>query len=200
MSTNLPAIADAALGSAIAPQPAAPLPPEWSNRRGIRRLESISADDLAKFLENLALTGTWYKSAEYCGLSYSTILRLKKEYPEFAVACEEALVSYRDLLVEAAHDRAINGWDEPVFSQRLGTEIGRIRKFDSRLHELLLKRHDAGFRDKVEIETRVSVGVLVAPVAAVSESDWEKRFDNKRHELAVEPVEGTIVPDDVKTP
>jgi len=45
-----------------------------------------------------------------------------------------------------------------------------------RLIELELKAHDERYRDKKELDVKVSGGVLVAPADVSSIDDWEARF------------------------
>lgn len=171
-----------------------PLPQVFRNRRASLRVEEITAHHIDQFLQNLAKTGLWYESAESCGLSYATIRRLRKQDEEFKEMCEEMMQSYRESLERECHRRAVEGWDEPVFSQKLGTQIGVIRKFDPRLLELMLKRHIPEYREKFEGEIKVSGGVLVAPVSAVSNEDWEKKFGGEKINLFSDQEQPKLLP------
>lgn len=181
------------------PQPK-PLPQEFRNRRAAMRVEDITVEHIEQFLDNLRKTGLWYESAESCGLSYATIHRLKKQDEEFKEWCDDAMLSYRESLERECHRRAIEGWDEPVFSQKLGTVIGVIRKFDPRLLELMLKRHIPEYREKFEGEIKVSGGVLVAPVSVSSPQDWESKFGGERLTLLAQPPADKLLPDATPTP
>lgn len=208
MSTNVPgsSILAAAAGAALGMSPAGnptvegelmdadgapitpgnPLPEEFRTRRGQRRLENITVEAIEKFLDTLSQTGLIYKSAEACGLSYITVNRLRKEDSEFKAMVEESMEQYRDLLQAECHRRAVEGWDEPVFSQRLGTMMGTVRKFDPRLLELMLKRHIPEYREKFEGEIKVSGGVLVAPIAPLTMDAFTKQFGGEQLKLEAE--------------
>jgi hypothetical protein len=172
-----------------------PLPTEFRNRRAAMRVEHITVAHIEKFLDNLRKCGLWYESAEACGLAYSTILRLRKQDDEFKEWCDEAMQSYRESLERECHRRAVEGWDEPVFSQRLGTQIGVIRKHDPRLLELMLKRHIPEYREKFEGEIKVTGGVLVAPISPTSAADFEKMFGGEKINLLVEQNSPMLLPD-----
>lgn len=172
-----------------------PLPTHFRTRRSALRIEEITVEHIERFLDNLRTTGLWYESAEACGLSYSTILRLRKQDEEFKEMCEEMMQSYRESLERACHNRAVDGWDEPVFSQRLGTQIGTIRKFDSRLLELMLKRHIPEYREKYEGEIKITGGVLVAPISPASAADFEAQFGGEKLTLLAEQISPKLLPD-----
>lgn len=157
-------------------QEPAPFPQAIKTRRGFLRLEHVEVKHIEDFLDVLADTGLKKNSAERAGLSYMTVLRLEKQDEEFKTMVHEAMESYRESLQREAHRRAVDGWDEPVFSQKLGTQIGTVRKYDSKLLELMLKRHVPEFREKFEGEIKVTGGVLVAPLAAATAEDWAAKF------------------------
>jgi hypothetical protein len=171
-----------------------PLPRYFGDRRKAAFSEPITVQQVEAYLGFLAETGTIKHAANLSGLGYNTVLRLRKVDDDFKAMHEEALEDYRDTLVRECHRRAVEGWEEPVFSQRMGTEIGTVRKYDSRLLELMLKRHIPEFRDKFEGEIKVSGGVLVAPVAASSVEEWKARHANARIELLSPESGGTLPP------
>jgi hypothetical protein len=172
-------------GEVIEPEkdPGKPLPAVFRARRRNLLSEEVTEDHIERFLATLAETGVYKRSADASGLSYMTIQRLKRDDEEFQTLCDEALQTYREHLLMQCHQRAFEGWEEPVFSQKLGTEIGRIQRFDSRLAELFLKRHHPEFREKFEGEIKVTGGVLVAPIAPLSAIDWAAQHGGKKIEL-----------------
>jgi hypothetical protein len=165
----------------------APLPAALKNRRARVRAEDVTVEHVERFLQHLATSGLYHESSRTCGLAPSTIARLRKEEPEFQAMCDESMDEYKDSLVRAAHSRAVEGWEEPVFSSKHGGEIGTIRKFDSRLLELLLKRHMPEFREKFEGELKVSGGVLVAPIPATNMADWMAKHQEATWEAQAKP-------------
>lgn len=57
----------------------------------------------------------------------------------------------KELRLSEAHHRAVDGWNEPVYYK--GKRCGIIRRFDSRLLEMLLKADDpAKFSEKAEVK------------------------------------------------
>jgi len=57
-----------------------------------------------------------------------------------------------------------------------GNIVSTEKIYPIRLIELELKAHDERYRDKKELDVKVSGGVLVAPADVSSIDDWEARF------------------------
>lgn len=145
------------------------------------------SDDLkVQYLGLMAMYGNRSKCAKALGLSPSTVRKHKQKDREFAEAVEVAMEVFRDSIEEAITDRAIIGWEEPVYSQRLGCKIGTIRKFDNRLLELLAKRHIPAFREKQQLDVSVNGGVLLIPQQEEDPDKWlkDRQTDDSK------PVEG----------
>lgn len=187
--------------SDVVPDPELPgIPAEFSEKWKKRvLLEDITVTAIEAFLRQLELTGVVFKSAERAGLSYRTVRRLRKDDVVFAELWAESMQAYRDSIEEEARRRAMDGWDEPQFSQRLGTQMGVIRKFDSRLLELMLKRHIPEFREQFKGEIAISGGVLVAPAPVTTEDEWEKKFGGPRLKLLSSEEPGTVSPEATTT-
>lgn len=149
-------------------------------------------DELKKrFVELLMQYGVKYKCAKAIGISPMTITNHLRQDEDFKEACEYAMQVFRDSIEETIIDRAIHGWDEPVYSQRLGVQIGTIRRFDNRLLELLAKRHIPEYREKQQVDVNVSGGVLVVPSAPQSVDEWKRRHVKSESRPALpEPEEG----------
>jgi hypothetical protein len=171
---------------------AKPLPAEFKRRRSANHAEDITVEHIERYLQVLSDTGLMNQAAAEAGLSYNTILRLRKLDDVFREYHDEAMEQYKESLVREAHRRAVDGWQEPVFSQRLGTQIGTIQRYDSRLLELMLKRHIPEFREKFEGEIKISGGVLVAPIAPVSPTSWAEQDQGNRLQLYSEEKSGML--------
>ncbi len=142
-----------------------------------------------KFINLYAQYGVKFKCAKACGITPYAVTRHEKTDPDFKEAVEWARLVFCDSIEETIIDRAIHGWDEPVYSQRLGTQIGSIRRFDNKLLELLAKRHIAAFRDKQQVDVNVTGGVLVAPSSPAEPQEWANKFKKPVATDRVEPTD-----------
>ena len=113
------------------------------------------------YLEVLAATGVLIAAADAIGISRQAALQARAADPALEEAVQSALDQYRRVLHDEAHRRAVLGWDEPVFGgQFKDMVVGYVRKYDPRLLELMLKRHDPEFR--VDKDRSVTVTGAVA--------------------------------------
>jgi hypothetical protein len=96
---------------------------------------------------------------------------LRARDPEFAQAWDDAMDAARDELVQEAHRRAVDGWDEPVFKN--GVEVGTIHKWSDRLMEVLLVSRVPEFRrDRPSVAVQVNNNTThVPPSAPLSPAD-----------------------------
>lgn len=135
----------------------------------------------ATFLDELRRTGRWAHSAEAVGVHYNTVYLHRKKDPAFEAECTAALEYFRDVLVEAAVTRAVDGIEETIYNKD-GEITGTRIKYSDRLLELLLKRHDPKFRDSHQIDVKVDaqVGVLLVQAPSADSASWKDRFDGKQ--------------------
>jgi len=125
------------------------------------------------------------------GTSWRTVKEHREMFPDFDAACVEAMEGFRNRLHSAAFERAVEGWDEPVFYQ--GRIVGSIRRRSDRLMELMLRAHiPEKFRDNVSVDATVRGGVLVVP-AQMSMEEWMAQHGADA-QLSQQP---TIPPDTV---
>ena len=80
---------------------------------------------------------------------------------ELAVAAKEA---YTERISAAIHNRAIEGWLEPVYQK--GQLIGHKRKFSDRLLELQARCLSPRYQEKKQIDVNVGGSVLMVHSAA----------------------------------
>lgn len=132
----------------------------------------FDADRKARFLFNLKLTGQLQRSAQEAGISPRTVRQHLKDDPDFKDAYDEAYEDFKEGIETEILRRAIMGWEEPVYQQ--GILAGMVRKYDSRLLELLAKRHIPAYKEKNAPTDGMPVGILVVPEQAKA-VDWEKR-------------------------
>ena len=138
-----------------------------------------------EFLELLAQTGLWAHSARAVGVDPDTPRRLAKKDKDFELACAAAREHYADTVREAVHERAVDGYEEPIVYQgKIQTdEEGKpltVTKKSDRLLELLAKAKCPEFREKVDVDANIRGGVLVVGVQARSEEEWAERHGGPR--------------------
>lgn len=131
----------------------------------------FNASRKQRFLSIMRLTGQLQRSAQESGISSATVRHHLRTDPDFKDAYDEAYEDFKESLETEAMRRAIMGWEEPVFQQ--GVQAGTVRKYDSRLLELLLKRHIPQFKEKYEATLNVSGGILAVPMP-MSPEEWAK--------------------------
>jgi hypothetical protein len=93
-----------------------------------------------RFLEEFAVRGNVLAACEAAGIHRDTAYDLQGRDPEFAAAWKRAKADALDRLALVARERAVDGWDEPVFHQ--GVACGAIRKYDNGLLWKLMAAHD----------------------------------------------------------
>lgn len=93
-----------------------------------------------RFLDELARHGNVRVAAARCGVSRSGAYLARHRHGIFADAWRAALVLGRDRAVEEVAERAIHGWQEPVFYR--GQQVAVRRRYDARLLLAHLARLD----------------------------------------------------------
>lgn len=110
------------------------------------------------FIFTLAEMGTIPAAAEAAGVSPGTAYNHHNPNnsrfdPDFAEAWEDAMAEYNASVEREIHERAINGWEEPVFGGKDKDEVvGHVTKKSDRLILALAKRRmPKEYGDKVEV-------------------------------------------------
>lgn len=135
-------------------------------------------------LANCGVMRTACAAAEVSVTQFSRLRGVHEEIDKFTLL---ALEFYRDRIRETVHNRAIEGWDEPVYYQ--GRKVGKVHKFSDRLLEMQAKSHCPEYRDRSEVDVNVTGGVLVIHCPDLSREDWlEER--RKRSAIDGEVVDG----------
>ena len=135
---------------------------------------------LTKIFNEIANCGVMRTACAAAAVSLGQFLRLREVHEEIDELTKLAIDFYRERIQETIHNRAIEGWDEPVFYQ--GRPVGSIRKFSDRLLELQAKRFCPEYRDRSEVDVNVSGGVLVIHSPAMGREDW---LAERRKRLAI---------------
>lgn len=162
--------------------------------------QRIKFDDKAKelFLAAFADNGRKKHAAMAAGVSVLTVTNHCKNDPDFAQAYDEAQAEYRDKFVaKAIEDLAFKGIPIHKVNHVTGEVFEERRDHPVRLLELELRRIDATYRDKQEINLTGVGGVLVVP-AGMTPSEWvadqAKKNETRKNPLQADqdqPEEGT---------
>lgn len=113
-----------------------------------------------RFLEELERTGHVYHSCKVAGMSYQLMKHHREggpkadRDPEFEEQYQNAMASFLETLRKEAIRRAVDGWKERPVVDKEGNVVGEVRKYSDRLLELLLKRHDEGFKERVAVDAK----------------------------------------------
>lgn len=170
--------------------PSQQLPVTLPKQKGLRKIEDcdimqrvstrqpkMDIDRKIRAVEAYAELGTVANAARAAGVCPQTITNHMKLDPEFLEGMQIAQGEFRDKLEREAYRRAVEGWEEPVFSQRLGTQIGTVRRYSDGLLQFIMKKWMPEYREKVQADVNITGGVLVlAEARASSEEEFEARF------------------------
>jgi hypothetical protein len=159
-----------------------------------RRPAKIGRQRRDDFLEHLREGLTVSAAAEKAGHDRRRFYELRNTDAAFAQEWEDAYEQGTDALEDEARRRAVDGWDEAVYQK--GELAGTVRKYDSKLLELLLRaRRPERFREHYTVEHKSLKEVSVDDIEKMSdeelaqvEAEIAKRYPNLRPELRL--VEG----------
>lgn len=137
------------------------------------RAEQVKFDDEAKgrYLQALVCHGKRSLAAEAAGVSQQTVKNHIKIDPEFAELFNAALQERADRITQRIEEEALEGFDEPIFSQKTGELLGYRKVLETPIRLAILKRYDPEYKDRSETTVNGAIGVLVAP-AQMAPADW----------------------------
>lgn len=157
------------------------------------RARNIFDDEAkVKYLMFLARYGLHMRAAQYAAVDAETVRTHKHEDPPFAEACDHALKIFREGLEQEALSRAMDGWDEPVYQH--GRLVGQIHRKSERLLELLLKsNYREKYGDNIQVDQKVTGGVLLVPTA-LSQQEWLEKYGPPQTQTEPEQltIEGAV--------
>ena len=134
-------------------------------------LQPTLPDSFHKYIELLSESNRVTESADRAGLSIMALRKLRSTHPtEVPEMEEEARERFRDKVRKEVHRRSIDGIEKPVYWQ--GVQTASEITYSDRLLELYAKAHCTEFRDKSNLDLKVTGGVLVVPTPAQSEEEW----------------------------
>lgn len=142
-------------------------------REQAKAANRIKFDDQmkAEYLSSLLVHGQLPLAARSVGVTPQTVRNHLKVDPEFAEFHTSVLEVHAATLVERLEREAVEGHEETIYSQKTGAVLGTKRVFETQIRLAILKRYDANYKDRSEVDIRQVVGVLVAP-AAMTPADW----------------------------
>lgn len=105
------------------------------------------------FLYQLEQLGEFTAAAACVGVSYDTVLRYRREHPEFELACKRARGRLFAEVLLSARKLAIDGVSE-VITDRDGKVIGNKKKFDGRMILAWLQRMERQWAQRVDVVER----------------------------------------------
>lgn len=107
-----------------------------------RRHDGATPERIARFIEILGVTASVSAACRASGLSRATVykLRARADAGAFRQAWDEALAQAVGVLADVAFERAVLGWQEPVFHG--GHRVGSRTRYDNRLLQFLLRVRD----------------------------------------------------------
>ncbi len=94
------------------------------------------------FLRALSDTGCVRDACARVRLSNTSAYRLRAKFPEFGKAWDRALARSAVTIEQAAFERAVEGWEEPIVHQ--GKVVAQRRRYSDSLLRLLLTRGQLG--------------------------------------------------------
>lgn len=141
----------------------------------------LTPERLVKYLEALEEFGLQQEACRKSGIAIQAIRDFRKESSEFQSLVDDAMDRFREKIEAEAYRRGVIGWDEPIIGGRNKDRVvATKRMFDSRLLEIMLKRHRPEFRERVEADVKVTGGVLLVPAPAASQADWARQHGGER--------------------
>jgi len=115
---------------------------------------------MTQILNCMAATGSYSKACTANKISPLQFLRLRTDVKELDELSKLAKKMYAERISATIHNRAIEGWREPVYY--MGEVVGYTRKYSDKLILAQAKRFEPEYKEKTEIDHKVSVaGVLV---------------------------------------
>lgn len=117
-------------------------------------------DDQRRFLDAYAQCGNISAAARKAGVVREYHYRKWLADEEYAAEFAAAKPTVVGVLEDAAWDRAVNGWEDPVYQG--GQEVGKIWRYDSGLLKFLLRANAPDkYGDKVTQQHEGGVEVVV---------------------------------------
>lgn len=167
---------------------AGPNNPIWL-KTVMRHRADFSEEVQMKALQAVMQVGTVGAAAVAAGMSHVTLRKHLKKDPVFAERFEQAKAYFNARLESAVIKRAIEGWQEPIYSNKTGALLGHKTVYDGKLAEVLLKRHEPEYRNQTNVDVNVKGGVLLLSDSPKTFDEWNNPEENNLQKA----LENTIV-------
>src|SRR5581483_633168 len=132
---------------AMNPEPDSPI---WAlPTAGAHMTAELREKKMNLFLAAFAKTGVYGDACTAAGINKSSVERWRKSYPQFEAAFAEAKELAAAVLEREAFNRAVIGWEEPVYQG--GELVGTIKKKSDRILEVMLRARVDGYNPKLEM-------------------------------------------------
>lgn len=147
----------------------------WINQP--KEPERIKFNDTlrAMFLEKLAIHGKKILAAKEVGIAYATLRIHEKNDPALAEAIMEVLEERSARLAQQIEDEALNGHKSFHYDPKTGEMVKEETKYESGIRLAMLKRHDPGYKEQVDVNVNVRGGVLIVP-GRLTREEWEALY------------------------
>lgn len=93
-----------------------------------------------RFLDGLAECGLVRRAAAHAGMSHTAAYKLRARDAAFAAAWDAAALAHARNLDDAMHERAINGWEQPILYKKI--LVGTRTRQDNVLLSWLVWRNE----------------------------------------------------------
>jgi len=126
----------------------------------------------ARFLDFYSKTGRKGDAAKAAGVTYNVVRHWEVNDENFGELVLEAHEDWLNHLEREAYRRGVEGVLEPVVAGKDPEIVTYIRKYDTKLLEMLMKKADPtgyGNRDS-QVNVQVNTGVMRAPPATTEDS------------------------------
>lgn len=131
------------------------------------RHDGWTAERTQRFLDTLAHTGCVRDAARVAGISNTAGYRLKRRFPKFAAAWDEALARAQQGLIAVAYKRAVEGRETVII--RKGEEHERRIEPSDAMLGLLIKRGDMD-------ASRPPPAPAIPPEDVLTRAEWEDNW------------------------
>src|SRR5262249_36791287 len=101
------------------------------------RRRKITERKRAIYLKALAEGASYGEAAAKIGVTRQAVDWVRAHEPEFARRVAAARKTAASILEDTAWNRAVNGWEEPVYQG--GKQVGTVRRFSDGNLQMLLK-------------------------------------------------------------